>query len=574
MSNTTSNTTSIVAVSNDRLFVEEIRLNSPLKGETKHIEFESDSIKAAELIALIEKELGSDHAPVMIIDLDVIVSEQHTILLRNLKSHWARTSLILTGNSEALSRVLQPDVQPLVYRAFNKPVNVRQLSLSLEPAETMFSKAPAPSAQIKVEADSGADSRKSIVFAGFGIAALCIGAWLYFSGSGSDTANLSDNGQDISGTTISESIADPSIPSTEANSQSDLELVIDQGELALREGRLIAPKNDNALFYFNSALKQDPYNNRAYSGRKELANTFLNHYPTLISEGQYQQALAYFDAYKSITPLDRNIDNYYKKAKDQIAKHFAKSRASDDTSQGAKAKREFEEIVDRFDQDSPIATTLANEQTVLKQVRASIGASNLIPPASANAYTMLSEAVAKNSISNVNQERLTKELEAALNSEIKSKLDDAKTAEEVATVNGLIAHLKLVNAKSSNIKTYSNLAQQKQADLDAAKEDEKAQLATKPKIAPAKLLSRKAPKYPQRALDRGLEGWVEVAFKIDTEGRPIDVVVKQSDPSDTFDDAALRSLKDWKFLPAMDMNSGKPVVTELMSTMMHFKLEN
>lgn len=221
-----------------------------------------------------------------------------------------------------------------------------------------------------------------------------------------------------------------------------------------------------------------------------------------------------------------------------------------------------------------MAETLANEAEAVKRIKASIRAKNLTPPASANAYSLLKTAVTQKALSRENQESLTQELEEQLVTVIKQRLPEASTQLALDEVGVLIAHLKLVNAKSSQLQSFMATAEEAQTAFDEAAQAQAEDEKNQPQIAPAKLLSRKAPKYPSRALQRNLEGWVEVAFRIDTEGNPIDVVVKASEPSNVFESAAVRALKDWRFLPAMDIQTGQPVVTEMKSTRMNFKLES
>lgn len=60
-------------------------------------------------------------------------------------------------------------------------------------------------------------------------------------------------------------------------------------------------------------------------------------------------------------------------------------------------------------------------------------------------------------------------------------------------------------------------------------------------------LVRIAPRYPMRAANRRIEGWVKVQFTITKEGKVTDAVVVDSEPKNTFDRAALSAIKRWKF---------------------------
>ena len=63
---------------------------------------------------------------------------------------------------------------------------------------------------------------------------------------------------------------------------------------------------------------------------------------------------------------------------------------------------------------------------------------------------------------------------------------------------------------------------------------------------------RVRPMYPQRAAQRRIEGWVEVEFKISKTGSVKDAKVLQSQPAGTFDRAALRAIRKWKYKPQIE----------------------
>ena len=63
---------------------------------------------------------------------------------------------------------------------------------------------------------------------------------------------------------------------------------------------------------------------------------------------------------------------------------------------------------------------------------------------------------------------------------------------------------------------------------------------------------RIAPRYPDRALARGLEGRVLVEFTISPSGSVEDARVIASEPRNVFDKAALDAVKQWKYTPKIE----------------------
>ena len=73
----------------------------------------------------------------------------------------------------------------------------------------------------------------------------------------------------------------------------------------------------------------------------------------------------------------------------------------------------------------------------------------------------------------------------------------------------------------------------------------------------AKPVERPAPRYPVHELRRNQQGWVVLNYVVTDDGRVIEPVVEQSSGSRAFEDAAVYTVKSWRYEPAR-MN-GKPV---------------
>jgi protein TonB len=73
-------------------------------------------------------------------------------------------------------------------------------------------------------------------------------------------------------------------------------------------------------------------------------------------------------------------------------------------------------------------------------------------------------------------------------------------------------------------------------------------VSSEPKISTGVIpLERIPPKYPARAANRHIEGWVKIEFTITTNGTVKDAVVVEAEPVEVFDDAALKAIEQWIF---------------------------
>ncbi|CAM3592060.1 energy transducer TonB [Acinetobacter baumannii] len=82
-------------------------------------------------------------------------------------------------------------------------------------------------------------------------------------------------------------------------------------------------------------------------------------------------------------------------------------------------------------------------------------------------------------------------------------------------------------------------------------------------------LSNPAPEYPEQALERGWEGSVILRVKVLANGSPDTVGVKQSSGKKILDSAAVRTVKQWKFSPAL---KGKTPVEGWVDVPIHYQL--
>lgn len=80
-----------------------------------------------------------------------------------------------------------------------------------------------------------------------------------------------------------------------------------------------------------------------------------------------------------------------------------------------------------------------------------------------------------------------------------------------------------------------------------------------------------APVYPQRAMARGMEGWVLVEFTVTASGTVKNPQVIDSDPANVFDRAALEAAEKFKYKPRVI--NGKPVEVEGVQNLIRFELE-
>jgi TonB family protein len=59
------------------------------------------------------------------------------------------------------------------------------------------------------------------------------------------------------------------------------------------------------------------------------------------------------------------------------------------------------------------------------------------------------------------------------------------------------------------------------------------------------------PKYPRTRQLRNQEGWVQLNFMVDPEGKPYDITVADSSKDSGFEESAMKSVEQWEYQPAV-----------------------
>ena len=110
------------------------------------------------------------------------------------------------------------------------------------------------------------------------------------------------------------------------------------------------------------------------------------------------------------------------------------------------------------------------------------------------------------------------------------------------------------------------------ADDDVLNDDVDDVIQSARSYSPAIVIERTAPKYPRLELNRGHEAWVHVTYCIDESGQTRNVSVVDSTGGRHFDDAAIETVEDWQFEPAM--LDGEPSWQSRNQTYITFAIES
>ena len=87
---------------------------------------------------------------------------------------------------------------------------------------------------------------------------------------------------------------------------------------------------------------------------------------------------------------------------------------------------------------------------------------------------------------------------------------------------------------------------------------------------PPQLVQWQEPVYPAAARAQGVEGYVEVRYRVGADGTVSGLQVVNAEPAGVFDAAALAAVGSWRYEPAIV--GGAPIAVQAMTSRVTFTL--
>ena len=270
--------------------------------------------------------------------------------------------------------------------------------------------------------------------------------------------------------------------------------VLEKANRRLDEGKLIAPSNDNARYYFELALSNDPGNTAAHQGLGIVASKLVLQARAAVDTGN-------FDAADNLLADARRLDP----ASSELASTTTALRAARD-----------QQVQQQRAQEQRAAAAKAAAD---KAAKAAADKAAAAERAVADAQASVAESIADETVDEtvVDEPHATAPL-----------ADDPPAAENQGPQVAIDAAPPRAAASSNIINTTP--------------------------VAVSSLTRTKyvGPKYPRAAERRGLSGWVDVVFTVDIDGTVTDVSVRESNPGITFVNSAVNAVEDWEFEPVIE----------------------
>ncbi len=296
-----------------------------------------------------------------------------------------------------------------------------------------------------------------------------------------------------------------------ARSERRVDQVLALAGQRLDEGALTSPANDNARYYYQLALSNDPGNAAAQTGLSVVASKIVLQAREEIDGGRFSTAEALLAEARQLDPQSAEL------AASTKALAEARQRVEQDRLRAERERRaaaERREAEKRAEEERQAAAREAERQRVADAAAAA-----------AAAAATAADATAESPDAAVAAEPVAEEAEAPAPA---GEAEDPPPAEE-AEGPPPAEEVQQAAAEPVPVRQQSPVA-----------------------VSTLKRTKYVAPRYPRSAERRNISGWVDVVFTVQADGSVTDVEVIGSEPGDTFVDSATKAVAKWEFEPVVE----------------------
>jgi serine/threonine-protein kinase len=299
-----------------------------------------------------------------------------------------------------------------------------------------------------------------------------------------------------------------------ARSEQQADDVLNKAAARLDSGDLISPANNNARYYYQLVLSNDPENTAARQGLSVIAGKLAFQARTEIDSGNLSAAE---DTLASASALDSENSEVASTITALAAAHAAiaqQKRRAEAERQAAAERRANEERQAALQKQADLERQAEAERLAAESQTVDV------PEPAENAA---SEAVTT-----------TADTDA-----------DAGLSDDDATTNNTVVDGS-ATAEASDSKASIEPSTTAPAPVLATIDQVPVAISSLNRIKYV------APKYPRSAQRRNVSGWVDVVFTVTLDGTVKDIDIRNAEPGDTFINAATKAVEKWLFEPVVE----------------------
>jgi protein TonB len=331
--------------------------------------------------------------------------------------------------------------------------------------------------------------------------------------------------------------------SAPAAASSGVETTLDNplrmAELAYEAGMLVEPEEYSAWTLYAQVAEAEPDNAAAIEGLTKVADDLVRRGETALEQGRFDDARSTVERIRAALPDHAGA----KALADKIWPNVSTARTP--------AAETFKPELPVQQTPPTVAPVPVAEQPPPKpavnplveaneEFERAMAASRLLTPSEQSAKHYLEVMVDRNP-----DHELTREAQRRLSDEFLSRAAQSLEALDAEAAGIWIDEAQGIGVDAAGIETARIALAEHLIAMESAK------------LLPAselKVASYVAPEYPQRALERRVEGWVDVQFTVATDGTTRDVTVAEASHETYFRREAVTAVEKWRFEPRVFMN--------------------
>jgi TonB family protein len=321
------------------------------------------------------------------------------------------------------------------------------------------------------------------------------------------------------------------------NADATLDNPLRMADLAYQAGMLVEPEEYSAWTLYSRVVKTDPGNAPAMEGLTKVADDLVRRGETALEQGRFDDARATVERIRGVLPAHEG------------AKALADKIWPSGSSRATVAEKFQPEIPvqEPPPKVAPVQVATAPAPPKVDPIaeaseafNKAMAESKLLTPSDESAKHFVEVLVAK-----APNHELTRRARDALSGELLSRATQALEALDTEGAGIWIDEAESIGADPSLVRLARSHMVDQQVALESAK----------PLPASAlKMVTYVAPTFPQRALERGLQGWVDVEFTVRSDGTTTGISVANASHETLFRREAEAAVAQWKFEPRMFMN--------------------
>jgi len=315
-------------------------------------------------------------------------------------------------------------------------------------------------------------------------------------------------------------LAEPSMPA--ANDPLHL------ARLALEAGMLIEPQDYSAWTLFGAVATSDPDNEEARTGLEQVADILMRRGESALEQGRYRDAEVIAETIR-----------------ERLPQHIAAIDLSERVALAMRPPPEPVVEIEPEPESPPVAETPVDPVPELHAafIRAMAANSVLTPPGESarDLVGRMLDIDPENELAVAARDMLVTEMLDRSRQSIEA-LDTAAAQTWIDSAAPLAADTsRIAEAQDRLTRHLIEIESQKRLPASALKR-----------------LVYVPPEYPEIAITRGIEGWVDVEFVVGADGEPEEVTVTDGSHDRYFRDEAIAAVEEWRFEPVIFMDQPIP----------------